>query len=66
MSKEELCHCSKCGAPAKIRYSQPFTWVECKKKCGQRSENFVDYEEERDSAAREAAIEDWNILNKEK
>ena len=32
----------KCGADARIRYRMPFTWVECKKKCGMRTGYYVD------------------------
>lgn len=60
MSKEELRHCPVCGSPAKIRYDKPFTWVECKKKCGAMTHKYPDYGEERDPAARAMAIEEWN------
>lgn len=61
MSKEELRHCPKCGAPAKVRYEMPMTWVQCKK-CKLTSSRFPDYEEQRDPYARQLAIEDWNTM----
>ena len=58
MSKEELRHCPVCGSAAKIKYHMPYTWVECKKGCGARSNSYPNYMEQ----AREYAIEDWNSL----
>lgn len=65
MSKEELRHCPKCGAAAKVRYSQPFTWVECKKKCGVATHQYPDYGEQNDPQARVNAIEEWNTMEVE-
>lgn len=59
MSKEELRHCPYCGAAAKVKYSAPYTWVECKK-CGAATRQYPDYGEERDPEARQLAVEDWN------
>lgn len=61
MSKEELRHCPRCGGKAKVRYKQPYTWVECKK-CGLASSPFPDWEEQCDPEARATAIEDWNTM----
>lgn len=62
MSKEELRHCPRCGAAAKVKYKMPYTWVECKK-CKLHSELIPDYSyEQRDPDSRRLAIEDWNTM----
>ena len=61
MAKEEIRHCPRCGGAPKVRYSKPFTWVECKK-CKLAGLQVPDYEEERDRESREMAIEDWNTM----
>ena len=61
MSDFTLSKCT-CGAEARIRYRMPFTWVECKKKCGVRTGVFCDYYEQHDPDAREEAIKSWNAL----
>jgi hypothetical protein len=42
----------------------PFTWVECKKKCGMRTGVYCDGYEQCDPEARKEAIEAWNRLVK--
>ena len=62
MSKEEIRHCPRCGGAPKVRYSMPFTWVECKK-CKLQSLKIPDYGyEQRDPESRAIAIEDWNTM----
>lgn len=55
----------KCGADARIRYRMPFTWVECKKKCGIRTGVFCDGYEQSDPESRRKAIETWNKIVKD-
>lgn len=63
MSKEELRHCPNCGSPAKVKYQDGYTWVECKRKCGCSTHRYEDIGQMRDPAAREFAIEEWNTMN---
>lgn len=62
--KNKLLPC-KCGADARVRYRMPFTWVECKKKCGIRTGVFCDGYEQCDPESRRKAIETWNKIVKE-
>jgi len=50
----------KCGAEARVRYRMPFTWVECKKKCGMKTGYYCDAYEQ----SKRQAIDDWNRLVK--
>ena len=59
MAKEELHHCPKCGGAPKVRYSKPFTWIECKK-CGYTTTKIPDYDRERDPESRAMVVEEWN------
>ena len=52
----------KCGADARIRYRMPFTWVECKKKCGIRTGVFCDGYEQNDPESRRKAVDTWNKI----
>lgn len=60
MSKEELRHCPFCGSPAKVRYNEGSTWIECKRKCGAMTHKYPDFGIERDPEARALAVEEWN------
>ena len=55
----EIKPCS-CGAPGRLRYRMPFNWVECKKKCGNRTGSYCDYYEQHDPDAIREAVKDWN------
>ena len=56
----------KCGSAARIRYRMPYTWVECKKKCGMRTGSFVDGYDQRDLKAERKAVQEWNrMVNKD-
>lgn len=57
--KAEKC---SCGAEARIRYRMPFTWVECKKKCGLRTGVYSDWYEQRDPESEREAIQEWNRM----
>lgn len=59
MNKTEPC---KCGAEARIRYKDPFVWVECKKKCGMKTGVYHCFLSKQDILTTEAAIEAWNRL----
>lgn len=61
MSKEELRHCPKCGATAKVKHDDEYIWVQCKK-CGLTSNKIFDYGDD----AREMVVEDWNSLEVER
>ena len=63
MADSKLLPC-KCGAGARIRYSVPATWVECRRKCGIRTAYYVDDKEQFDPEARRLAIEEWNRVVK--
>lgn len=49
----------KCGANARIRQTDSYVWVECKKKCGMDSGFFVKYLTD-DVKAERDAITAWN------
>lgn len=52
----------KCGAEARIRFKDPYIWVECKKKCGMRSGfHFIFISTEKELCT-EHAIEQWNRM----
>ena len=53
-----------CGAKARVRYNMPYTWVECKKKCGMHTGVYCDGYEQNDPEARRKAIADWNRMVK--
>lgn len=54
-------HC-KCGAEARIRFREPYLWVECKKKCGMHSGyHFIMTPEEKEPCE-EHAIKQWNRM----
>ena len=40
----------------------PYTWVECKKKCGMRTGSFVDGYDQRDLKAERKAVQEWNRM----
>ena len=52
----------KCGADARIRYKKPFTWVECKKKCGMKTGCYCDIIGEPDPHSQLQAITAWNRM----
>ena len=54
----------KCGAKARVRYKNPFTWVECEKKCGVRTGVYCDVIGDEDFISRRRAESDWNRLVK--
>ena len=55
----------KCGKAAKVRYKIPYTWVECKRKCGMHTGVYCDGYEQCDPESRKQAIADWNKLIRE-
>ena len=57
--EEKILPC-KCGKQAKVRYRMPYTWVECKKKCGMRTGVYCDCYEQHDPDSRREAIAEWN------
>ena len=61
MKNEKTIPC-KCGAEARIRYKAPYTWVECKKKCGMRTGVFMDWYEFCDPTQRKRAVAEWNRM----
>ena len=63
---EELKPCPRCGKQAKIRYKMPYTWIECKKKCGMKTGYYADWYEQADLASRIKAIAEWNSLKDER
>ena len=59
--------CAECGGAARIRYRMPWTWVECKKKCGNHTSFYPDMGyDQRDKDSRQLAIDEWNKDNKVK
>ena len=62
---ENLHPCKVCKAKARIRYRLPVWWVECRKKCGNRTGYFSDWETQQDPKSRQAAIDKWNKENAE-
>lgn len=49
----------RCGAAHRIRYREPYVWIECKKKCGMQT-GFHRGTGIDDPEAVKAAIEEWN------
>ena len=64
MEENKVLPC-KCGAGARIRYRMPFTWVECKKKCGMYTHQYCDGYEQFDPESRKMAIDEWNRMVKQ-
>lgn len=60
---DELYCCRNCGAPAKIRYRRPTWFVECKKKCGNRTRYYSDWDQEQDPFSKKLAITEWQKKN---
>lgn len=54
----------KCGADARIRSTDVYTWVECKRKCGMKTGVYHKFIKDRDPVAENKAVEAWNILVK--
>lgn len=50
----------KCGADARIRYRDPYLWVECKKKCGMKSGYFFIFVSTEKEPCTEEAVRQWN------
>lgn len=60
MAKEELHHCPRCGAPAKIRTYDTYFAIECKKKCGVTTQHYPYNNDIIDCEAKLLAMEEWN------
>jgi len=54
----------KCGSDARVRYKKPYTWVECKNKCGVRTGVYCDIIGEEDAFSRKRAEQAWNEMVK--
>ena len=59
--KAEKC---RCGAEARIRSTEIYTWVECKKKCGMKTGVYHKMLKDRDPVAEQRAVEAWNRMVK--
>ena len=46
-----------CGGAARVRFKDPYVWVECKKKCGMKTGSFMVFVKE---IAEQDAIKQWN------
>ena len=62
MEKNKPFRC-KCGAAARIRYKDPYVWVECKNKCGNKSGYHFVFLSTEIEKAEEQAIASWNKEN---
>ena len=62
MTQIKPCKC-KCGAVARIRYKDPYVWVECKNKCGNKSGYHFVFLSTEIEKAEEQAIASWNKEN---
>ena len=49
----------KCGSAARIRYKDPYVWVECKKKCGMKTGSYLVFVKE--TSERDAIVK-WNDM----
>lgn len=62
MAKEELHHCPRCGAPAKLRTYDNYFTIECKKKCGVTTQHYPYSGDIITNEAKYFAIEEWNAF----
>ena len=53
----------KCGASARVRYKEPYVWIECKDKCGNKSGYYFVFLSTEIEKAEKQAIEAWNKEN---
>lgn len=58
----ELTPCPNCKSKARIRHNEPYTWIECKKKCGMKTGFYHDS----DADALYKATKEWNSLKEGK
>ena len=58
---KEIKRC-KCGAEARIRSTEVYTWVECKKKCGMKTGVYLKMLKDRDLVAEGRAVDAWNRM----
>ena len=49
----------KCGAAHRIRYKEPYIWIECKKKCGMQT-GFIRCGGLEDADTVKKCIDEWN------
>lgn len=61
MTYDKILPC-KCGADARIRFRDPYIWIECKKKCGMRSGFIFEFVSAERWKAEQQAVEEWNRL----
>ena len=54
----------KCGAAHRIRYKEPYIWIECKKKCGMQT-GFIRCAGLEDADTVKKCIDEWNKKVKE-
>ena len=59
MKEQKILPC-KCGASARIRHRYPYTWVECKRKCGMSSGFVSDIADNNREDCETFAVELWN------
>lgn len=61
MTYDKILPC-KCGADARIRFRDPYVWVECKKKCGMKSGYIFEFVPAERWKSEQKAVDDWNRL----
>ena len=49
-----------CGAAARVRFKDPYVWVECKNKCGKKSGFYFIFLSTEKEKAENEAVKEWN------
>jgi len=61
MTYDTLLPC-RCGADARIRYRDPYVWIECKKKCGMKTGYIFEFVSAERWKSEQQAAEEWNRM----